>query len=70
MASLQQQIDFIQKEHDQCKLVYDCLLREFGDKHVHLVDREICEELYFFHAAIQSLRELENLKAQKHGDER
>ena len=34
MASLQEQIDFIQKEHDRCKLVYNFLLKEFGQKHI------------------------------------
>jgi len=62
MASLQQQIDFIQKEHDRCKLVYDFLLREFGQKHIHLLDKEISEKMYFSRAIIKSLRNLESVK--------
>jgi hypothetical protein len=62
MASLQQQIEFIKKEHDRCKLVYDFLLREFGQKHIHLFDKEISEKMYFSRAIIKSLRNLESVK--------
>jgi hypothetical protein len=71
MASLQQQIDFIQKEHDRCKLVYNFLLHEFGEKNICLLAKEVTDKIHFFRATIKSLRELENFKSQKeHGSER
>ncbi len=67
MASLQQQIDFIQKEHDRCKLVYDFLLTEFGQKHIHLFDKEISEKVQFYHHVKKSLNELKTLKPDWNG---
>ncbi|HNP16895.1 MAG TPA: hypothetical protein PKL31_00570 [Fulvivirga sp.] len=62
MASLQEQINFIQKEHDRCKLVYNFLLKEFGEKNIPLLDKEVCEKIRFSKAIITSLEELKNLR--------
>ncbi len=62
MASLQEQIDFIQKEHDWCKLVYNFLLKEFGEKNIPLLDKEVCEKIRFSKAIINSLEELKTLR--------
>jgi hypothetical protein len=62
MASLQEQINFIQKEHDRCKLVYNFLLKEFGEKNIPLLDKEVCEQIRFSKAIITSLEELKNLR--------
>ncbi|MEQ9441931.1 MAG: hypothetical protein RIG62_23020 [Cyclobacteriaceae bacterium] len=65
MASLQSQIDFIQKEHDRCKLVYDFLLREFGQKHIHHFDKEISEKIDFSRAIVKSLQNLQSIRNEK-----
>ncbi|GAA5027403.1 hypothetical protein GCM10011506_16660 [Marivirga lumbricoides] len=67
MASLQEQIDFMQKEHDRCKLVYDFLLKEFGEKNISILDEEVSEKIHFAQAIIFSLKELQTFKMSAHG---
>ncbi len=68
MASLQEQIDFIQKEHDWCKLVYNFLLKEFGEKNISILDEEVSERIHFTKAIIFSLKELQTFKTSAHGN--
>ena len=70
MASLQEQIDFMQKERDRCKLVYNFLLMEFGKKNISLLDKEVTEKIHFSYAIIKSLKQLKTLKTQSHGYEK
>lgn len=70
MASLQEQIDFIQQEHDRYKLVYSFLLQEFGEKNIYLLDKEVSRKIHFSQAVIYSLEELKTLKLQSNGSEK
>lgn len=67
MASLQEQINFIQKEHDRCKLVYNFLLKEFGEKNISLLDEEVSEKIHFTQEIIFSLKELQTFKMSAYG---
>ena len=64
--SLQQQIDFLSREHERCKIVYRFLHREYGRKRIHLVDKEISGQVFHYEAIIKSLQELQNLKLKNH----
>lgn len=68
MASLQEQIDFMQLEYERCKLVYNFLFREFGTRHIHLMDKEISDKVRYYKAIIHSLQELKNIKNLKLGN--
>ena len=69
MASLQEQIDFMQLEYERCKLVYNFLFREFGWKRIHLVNKEITDKVRYYEAIIHSLQELKNIKNLKLGNQ-
>lgn len=69
MALLQDQIDFTQKEHDRCKLVYDFLLKEYGEKQILSLDKEVTEQILYFQSIICSLEELKTIKSQTNGNE-
>ena len=62
MPSLQEQLDFMEREYQRSKLVYNFLLREFGWKRIHLLDKEMTGKVMHYKAVIHSLRELQNLK--------
>ena len=64
--SLQQQIDFLNRELERCKIVYRFLQREYGHKRIHLVNKEILDQVFHYKAIIKSLKELQNLKSKKH----
>lgn len=67
MPSLQEQIDFMEREYQRSKLVYRFLLREFGWKRIHLLDKEITGKVRHYEAVIHSLQKLQTSKSEKHG---
>lgn len=67
MPSIQEQVDFMEREYQRSKLVYRFLLREFGWKRIHLLDKEITGKVRHYKAVIASLYELQTLKSKEHG---
>lgn len=67
MPLLEEQIDFMEREYRRSKLVYNFLLKEFGWRRIHLLDKEITGKVRHYEAIIHSLQELQALKSEKHG---
>ena len=67
MPSLREQVDFIEREYQRSKLVYKFLLREFGWRRIHLLDKEITGKVRHYEEIIHSLKELQTIKSKKDG---
>ena len=68
IVSLQEQIDFLHKEYERCKLVYNFLATEFGRKNLHLVDKEITNKMKHYRSILQSLHKFQSLENNGHGN--
>jgi hypothetical protein len=67
MPSLQEQIAFVQKEHERYKCIQSFLLHEFGEKSTSLLTKENTKKTHYSSAILALLEELKTIKSLSHG---